>query len=1284
MLKLKMAEKNKDKEEEQEEAFEEEESEETKKEFENIKGVSNSEITEEMEKAYIDYAMSVIVSRALPSVEDGLKPVHRRILYSMYNLGLEKGHTVKSARIVGDVLGKLHPHGDVAVYDSLVRMAQNFSLRYPLIIGQGNFGSIDNDPAAAMRYCVSGDSLILTEKGLQKIDHISNTEELTLRILSKDKKINLASKWFDSGNHETIKITTNKGYELTGSKNHPILIITKDESGKPVFAWKLLEQIKEGDIAVIDRREDNFWPENEIELKKYWPKISNGHQHKRILPQIFNEELAFILGALVSEGTIMKDKIEFCNIDEEFIREFEEKWRKIFPDSRLHKFKLRPSSYGRKEYFRLECHCLYTIDFLRNLGLLPIKSDKKSIPELILQSPKKIVISFLRALFEGDGSISFSRKMVELSFCSKSKELIKILQLILLRFGIDSFRRFDKYKLIDKLYLRGKRNILRFYKEINFPCERKKKKLELVLLNYQKDFSKTDFVPFISDFVRNLAGFSDNEFAMKHNFDRYSNMQENYKTISQILINKTGADYSSIFEYFLTYNYLFEPIAKVENTGIQKVYSIKVESDCHSFISNGFISHNTEAKLAPISIELLEDLDKNTVKMIPNFDNTMEEPELLPGKLPNLLINGASGIAVGMATNIPPHNLTEVCDGIIKYIEKPEIEIEKLAEIIQGPDFPTGGQLSGNLLDIYKTGRGRVTIRGKLSTEEKKGRERIIITEIPYMVNKAELVKQIAELAQDKKLQELSDIRDESAKNRIRIVIDLRRGVNSKFVINKLFKYTRLQDTFDINLLALVKGKPQTLDLKKFIKEYVNHRKTVVEKRTKFELKKAEDRLEIVKGLLIALKDIDEVITLIKKADNTTDAKEKLIKKYELSVRQAEAILDIKLSTLTHLETDKLKKEQEDLLVLIKELQKILSSEQEILNVIRKELLEVRRKYGDERRTQVLQREIQEFEEKDLIQKTDVVVTITDKGYAKRMDVKTYKEQKRGGKGVIGSDLSTGDFVKQMITCSTHDYLLFFTSRGRCLWLKAYEVPSSERYSKGKALINMLTLNNETIQSVIAVSKFEDYLIFVTKRGVVKRLELKQLSNPRASGVRAINLPVDNSDALIDVLPIKDKQEVILASKDGQAVRFSSDDVRVMGRASYGVTGIDLRKNDEVVSMEVIPLEKTKDTILTIAENGYGKRSEIEDYRLISRGGKGVINLNVSGKTGGVVKTVSVQDKDSIIVTTKNGMVIRSPVKDIRVMSRATQGVHIVRLKDSDKVVDMVKVVDNSELEEKK
>jgi len=831
------AEKN-NKENEQEEIEEDEESEETKKEKELEKGVEISEITEEMEKSYIDYAMSVIVSRALPSVEDGLKPVHRRILYAMDLLGLKPGsQTKKSARIVGDTIGKLHPHGDIAVYDALVRMAQDFSLRYPLIIGQGNFGSIDGDSPAAYRY--------------------------------------------------------------------------------------------------------------------------------------------------------------------------------------------------------------------------------------------------------------------------------------------------------------------------------------------------------------------------------------------------------------------------------------------------------TEAKLSEISMELLEDLDKETVKFIPNFDGSLKEPEVLPAKLPNLLINGSSGIAVGMATNIPPHNLGEVCDAIIKYIENPQVTIEKLNDIILGPDFPTAGIISGNLLEIYKTGKGRVTIRGKITTEEKKGREKIIITEIPYMVNKSDLVKEIAKLAGEKKLNEISDIRDESAKGKIRVVIELRRGINSKFAINKLYKYTRLQDSFDANLLALVKGKPQVLDLKKFISCYVNHRKEVVEKRTKFDLKKAEDRLEIVLGLLIALKDIDNVIDLIKKSEHTTEAKEKLIDKYKLSIKQVEAILEIKLSTLTHLEQDKLKKEEQELKNLIQELKKILSSEQEILNIIRKELLEIKRKFADNRKTQILQREIQEFEEKDLVQKTDVVITITDKGYAKRMDVKTYKEQKRGGKGVIGSDLSTGDFVKQLLTCSTHDYLLFFTSRGKVYWLKAYEIPSSERYGKGKALVNMLNLKDETIQNVLAVEKFEDFLIFATKKGIVKRLELKQLSKPRASGVKAINLPQDNSDILIDVLPIKEKQEVLLVTKKGLAVRFNSEDVRVMGRASYGVTGIDLKENDEVVSLEVLPLETKeakKDTILTITEKGYGKRSKVEDYRLISRGGKGVINLKVTEKTGKVVKTVSVQDKDSIIVTTAKGMVIKTQVKQIRVMSRATQGVHIVRLKEQDKVVDIVKV----------
>ncbi|MBU0957784.1 MAG: hypothetical protein KKF56_03150 [Nanoarchaeota archaeon] len=1234
-------------------------------------GVIRAEIRGEMEKAYIDYAMSVIVSRALPSVEDGLKPVHRRILHAMNLIGLQNSKpTKKCARIVGDVLGKYHPHGDTAVYDALVRMAQNFSLRYPLIHGQGNFGSVDGDPQAAMRYCVAGDSLIVTEKGLKRIDKISNKENINLKILSKDKKLNNASKWFDSGKHETLKLTTNKGYSITGSYNHPLLILTKNSYGKPVFCWKLLEKIKEGDIVVLDRLTDNFFPKNNIDLKRFYPNLKDNRSKKRILPKKLDEDLAFILGSLVSEAYIGKNKIEFCNSDIKWIQEFKNKWNNTFPDSKLHKFKKEPSSYGKLSYFRLECHCRYTIEFLRNIGLLTINSAGKEISQLILESPKNIVKEFLRAYFEGDGSISFSRKMIELSCCSKSEKLIDTLQILLLRFGIDATKRYDKYKLIHKLYLRGKRNVFRFYKDIGFLFEKKNKKLELVILNYKKDSSLTDYVPFISDFIREI---DNSKFISTNNFDRYSSMGSNYQKVCQILKQKTGEDYSSIFEYFLTYQYLFDKVSKIEKAGIQKVYSIKVDSDCHSFISGGFISHNTEAKLASISSELLQDLDKETVKMLPNFDNSLKEPEVLPGKLPNLLINGASGIAVGMATNIPPHNLTEVCDAITKLIDKPDITIEKLANVVTGPDFPTGASItSEGIIDMYKTGKGRIVMRGRTTTEESKGRTKIIITEIPYMLNKSDLIIQIAKLAQDKKLPDVSDIRDESAKGKIRIVIELRKGAGEKFTLNRIYKNTRLQDNFNANMIALVAGKPRVLNLKMILEEYIKHRRIVITKRSKFELKKAEARLEIVLGLLKALQHIDEIVKLIKASKNPTLALENLVKKFSLTRNQAQAILDMKLSNLTGLEADKLKKEKSDLEARIKELQKILGSIQEVLSLIKKDISEIKRKYGDERRTKIIGK-LSEIKEQDLVQKKDVVITITDKGYCKRIDVKNYREQKRGGKGVIGSDLSTGDFVKQLLTCSTHDYLLLFTSKGKVYWLKAHEIPAAEKYSKGKALINLLNLKDEEVQSVISIRKFEDHLMFATKKGIVKKLPLAQLSKPRASGVKAINLPMDNSDELIDVKIIKDNDETLLVTKKGQAIHFKSPAVRPMGRASYGVTGIKLGAGDEVISLEILNPE-SKNTVLTITEKGYGKRSEKDSYRLTGRAGKGVINLKVSSKTGPVVTTVSVAEKDDIIVSTSKGIVIRTQVRQLRIMGRATQGVRIVKLQEGDKVSDLARV----------
>ena len=701
----------------------------------------------------------------------------------------------------------------------------------------------------------------------------------------------------------------------------------------------------------------------------------------------------------------------------------------------------------------------------------------------------------------------------------------------------------------------------------------------------------------------------------------------------------------------------------------------------------------TEARLMHITTELLQDIEKETVNFAPNFDNSLKEPELLPGKLPALMLNGATGIAVGMATNIPPHNLTEVCNALVAYIKNPNITLEKLCEIVTGPDFPTGGSISGDMLELYKTGRGRLIMRGKTTIEKRKNKDLIVITEIPYMLNKSLLVTQIASLIQNKKLRDISDLRDESSKGKIRIVIELRKGANPNFVINALYKYTRLQDSFNVNFLALVGGQPKILGLKQVVEEYVKYRKIIITNRTKFELKKAKERLEIVEGLLIALKNIDEVISLIKKSRGTVEALEGLMKKFKLTKKQAQAVLDTKLQQLTSLELDKLEKEYKELKEIISELEKILGNINEVLKIIVKEVNELRNKYGDVRKTNVLKR-ISNISEKDLVQEKDVVVTITDRGYCKRMDTKTYKEQKRGGRGVIGSNLATGDFVKQLITCSTHDYLMFFTTRGRVLWLKAYDIPESERYSKGKAIINLLGLKDENITNVISVKNFEDNLFMATKKGIVKKISLKHFSKPRASGIRAMNLPTDNSDSLIGVELVKKGEEVSLATKKGKSIRFNSSDVREMGRASYGVTGIKLNSDtqrghenlqagtqrgtsDEVVSLGILNTE----AVLTITTNGYGKRTAVKDYRKTSRAGKGVINLKVSGKTGNVVTTISVDKEDGIIITTAKGMVIRTSLKNIRVMGRAAQGVRIVKLQTGDSVTDLIKVVHGHEVE---
>jgi DNA gyrase subunit A len=1241
--------------------------------------IINRLIEDEMKQSYLDYSMSVIVGRALPDVRDGLKPVHRRILFAMNDMAMHHNKPFKkSARIVGEVLGKYHPHGDSAVYESMVRMAQDWSLRYPLVQGQGNFGSIDGDSAAAMRYCITGDSFIVTEKGLVRIDDISDKEKINLKILSKDKKINNASKWFNSGDHPTLKMITHKGYSLTGTYNHPILTLIKDDlTGVPKFLWKLMENLKEGDFVVLDRNSDNFWPKSDVELSKYYPKIKRTTKIRQ-LPKYFDKDLAFIIGSFISEGNIVQNKIEFCNTDPVWIGNLSDSWKKVFPDSKLHLFKKNPSSFGKKEYYRLECHCRYTLEFLRNIGLEAVKSAEKNLSKILLQSPKEVITYFLKSYFEGDGSISFSTKMIELSCCSKSEQLISELQVLLLRFGIDSFKRFDNHKSIWKLYLRGNRNISRFYKEIGFLSEHKNKKLEYVVCNYKKDSSLLDYVPFVSDYIR---GLNDSDFIVKHNFDRYTNMENNYETVSSILLQENKIDLKQMFEYFITYNYLFDQVVSISKAGIQKVYSIKVESDCHSFISNGFISHNTEARLNKLSEEIIADIDKETVGFVPNFDNSLKEPVVLPSKVPNLLINGSSGIAVGMATNIPPHNLTEVSDGIIAAIDNPDITINELFEIIKGPDFPTAGIICGRnqIMEAYKYGRGKVIVRSKAEVIEEKNKQSIIISEIPYMVNKAETVKEIASLVNDKKIKGISDIRDESDREGIRVVIELNKDSNPEVVLNQLFQHTRLQVTFGIIMLVLVDNQPKVLNLKELIEEYISYRQIVVRKRTDYDLKKAEERQHILVGLIVALNNIDQMIKQIKASKTVEDAKNLLMSDYKLTEIQAKAILDMKLQKLSSLEQQKIKEEHDEITKQIAELKKILSDEKEILKIIRKELEELKQSYGDKRRTSIIDQEYESFEEEQLIKPEDDVITISHAGYVKRIPVALYRQQKRGGKGARAATTKEEDFIEDLFVANTHNHILFFTNKGKLHWLKVYEIPEAGKQAKGSSISNLLNLaQDEKISAFVPVKDFnQGYLMMVTKNAVIKKTALSEFSNPRNGGIIAVNLK--DNDELINVVHTSGNDQIILATRNGQAIRFNETDIRPMGRQATGVRGARLKGDDIIIDM--VKADDTK-TLLTITENGFGKRSAVNEYRLISRGGSGVINILCSDRNGKVVSVKSVTDNDDLMFISKTGITIRTPAKDIRVIGRNTQGVKLMNLEDNDKVISATTIIKEDGAEE--
>jgi DNA gyrase subunit A len=688
----------------------------------------------------------------------------------------------------------------------------------------------------------------------------------------------------------------------------------------------------------------------------------------------------------------------------------------------------------------------------------------------------------------------------------------------------------------------------------------------------------------------------------------------------------------------------------------------------------------TEARLTRIALTMLEDIDKNTVNFQPNFDDRLEEPTVLPSRLPNLLVNGSSGIAVGMATNIPPHNLKEIARAVELLVDKPDATIADLRKIVSGPDFPTGGFIYGRegIKDAYETGRGRVIMRARAQIEEKEssGRSQIVITEIPYQVNRENLVRSVADLVNAKKIDGISGVNDESDKDGMRVVVQLKRDAIPHVVLNQLYKHTQMQATFGVIMLALDNGMPKVMNLKELIQRYVEHRMTVIVRRTQFELDAAQAREHILEGLKIAVDNIDEVIKIIRGSENTEEADARLRKRFKLSEKQSDAILNMRLAKLTGLEIEKLEAELAEVLAIIKDLKDILASPTRQATILKTELREVADKFGDARRTEILSDQ-GEFTVEDLIAEEDMVITVSHTGYIKRIPVSAYRKQRRGGRGLTGTDLKADDWVEHLFVASTHDYLMFFTNQGQVYWLKVHEIPQATRAARGKPVVNCIAIRpNERIAALVPVREFSDnqWLFFATRQGTVKKTRLAEYGNVRSNGIRAIN--IDDGDELIDVQVCEASNDIILATRSGMSIRFHQGDAREMGRATSGVKGVQLTGDDRVIGMVVVRREAT---LLVVSEKGYGKRSELSEYRVQRRGGKGIITFKVTEKTGSIVALKEVIPDDELMMITHLGVIIRVPVDGIRVIGRNTQGVKVMNLDAGDTLQDVARVVKEDE-----
>jgi DNA gyrase subunit A len=1117
--------------------------------------VEKREITKELGESYLDYAMSVIVARALPDVRDGLKPVHRRVLWDMWETGLTyRAKTKKSANVVGETMARYHPHGDSAIYDTLARMAQDFSLRYPLVLGQGNFGCFTKDTEVRLadgRNLNFGELVEEHEQGkknytytLNKLGLISIAEIKSPRRTRVDAEVITVT--LDSG--VSVRCTPDHRFMLRDGNYKEAKDLTTGESLMPLYerisektdrlqreGYLLIQQPKTGDWVPAHHLADNF----NLTRGKYIKSAGRVRHHVNF-----------------DKTNNSPDNIQRL--------QWGEHWRIHYENAKR----------------------------------------QHENPEYQAQMHERIVRGNKNHTTNQTGRVKF------LKICRSAIE----------KFG----------KLDEETYYAAKKAI------------------------------------------DGYAGAPLWENGMEKYFEN-----DQARVLEEVRKN--------------------HKVIKVESFGeSEDVYDLTIENSHNFALAAGIFVHNsvdgdapaamryTEAKMSAIAEELLLDIEKDTVDWVPNYDATRQEPRFFPAKLPNLLLNGTLGIAVGMATSIPPHNLNEVCDAILHLADNADATNEDLLQFVKGPDFPTGGIIynAKAIKETYITGRGAVTTRAKSEIVENKGGKQfdIVITEIPYQVNKSELIKNIAELAQEKKIEGIRDLRDESDREGMRIVIELKNDVAPQKVLNWLYKHTDLEKNFNLNMIALVNGiEPRLLSIKDILVEYVAHRKEMVKRRTQFDLRKAQEREHILEGLAKALDAIDRVIATIKKSADKDEAKTNLIKQFKLSEIQATAILEMRLQTLAALEHQKIEDELKEKRAIIEDLTAILKSPAKILKIIKDEVSGLKEKYGDERRTQVVARAIESVSDEDLITDEDAIVTVSAGGYIKRLPPDTFKAQKRGGKGLIGSDVADDDFLLHFFSARTHDNVLFFTDRGRVFQTKVHEIPQATRTSKGKAIQNFLELPaDENVNAIVNYSSKNErnkFLMMVTKQGNIKKTPLKDFENIRRNGIIAMKLKGGKGAAADQLKWAKltgGADEVLLATRQGQSIRFDEKQARPMGRTAAGVRAIKLKKqNDEVAGFDIIT--KGEDAkLIVVMENGFAKQTPLKEYKQQGRGGSGIKTADITPKTGPVVSAHVVTEEKEIFALSAKGQMIRTELATVRMTGRSAQGVRIINLNSGDRVAGTI------------